>query len=246
MPSGSPQLVSIKNPPILSPENERNLLSGFLRHLPHSSKSTIKLSMPQVKPAPILSLPSNHSHTESWGTPHLLLGQPEPIVPVEVTTPSNNPITPIHSAPIEAPAHAPFPSTPPSATHRSAPMFIPSIHPRTRPETLAHKMAWGWVDTIIHFLKINRDRAQQPPTAVQQAFRSMLATVAELDEQKNLISFDVISSTGLYTVVKALANAGVRAQKARPSEQAAGVVACWERRFPGRLSDAEGGMEVDG
>ena len=48
-------------------------------------------------------------------------------------------------------------------------------------------------------------------------------------------------------MVKALADAGVRAQKTRPSERAAGVVACWEGRFPGRFSHAtgEGEMEVD-
>ena len=54
-------------------------------------------------------------------------------------------------------------------------------------------MAWGWVDTIVEFLKVNRDKAHQPSATVQQAFRSMLAALAEVDQQKNLISFDVIS-----------------------------------------------------
>ncbi|TFK86503.1 hypothetical protein K466DRAFT_587194 [Polyporus arcularius HHB13444] len=132
--------------------------------------------------------------------------------------------------------------------HQGASLPIPPLPPRPkRPETLAHKVAWGWVDTIIKFLQVNRDRAKESPTVAQLAFKAMVTAVTELEEQKNLISFDVITSTGLYKVVKALASADVRARKARPSEQAAGVVECWEGRFPGWLSDgdSEGGMEVD-
>ena len=54
-------------------------------------------------------------------------------------------------------------------------------------------MAWGWVDTIIEFLEAHRDRATESPAAVKQAFKSMLSTLAEVDQQKNLISYDVIS-----------------------------------------------------
>ncbi|KAI0722149.1 hypothetical protein C8T65DRAFT_734576 [Cerioporus squamosus] len=160
------------------------------------------------------------------------------------------PLPPVSSTPqpqVQVPPHPPIHV----GTRQGAPFTIPPLPPRPKkPDTLAHKMAWGWVDTIIKFLEVNKNRAKEPPTVTQQAFRAMVAAVAEVDEQKSLVSFDVITSTGLHAVVKALANADVRAQKTRPSERAAGVVECWERRFPGRLSDvdahSEGGMEVDG
>ena len=117
------------------------------------------------------------------------------MVPVVLNTPPTahypTPLKAIQ-APVEV---SPLPPTPsPDKPTQIAPLHIPSIPPRTkRPETLAHKMAWGWVDTIIEFLKVHRDRATESPAAVKQAFKSMLSTLAEVDEQKNLVSYDVIS-----------------------------------------------------
>ncbi|RDX53236.1 hypothetical protein OH76DRAFT_1553891, partial [Lentinus brumalis] len=217
MPSTS-HPVSIKSkPPPLSPQKERNLLSGFLRHLSghHDAESVDQLHPPQ--PITLSPAPSNNSSIECWGTPHLLMGLEDPPHPIADVPTSPTPHVPLHSPSLQAQDHASPPGPPPSmgphlpepqlnqaqvvppplpqgSTRQGASLPIPPLPPRPkRPETLAHKVAWGWVDTIIKFLQVNRDRAKESPTVAQLAFKEVVTAITELEEQKNLISFDVIT-----------------------------------------------------
>ena len=253
--------------------------------LNNSGSQTPASNIPSLQP-PIL--PISQKSDGSWGTPHLLLGttSPQPEVAPGRSSPSTHTSTGESSAAaicsdsviplsLASRPHSPPLQPEPAPQHHNPhlPPLPPSIiYPRpalTSYKSLAHKVATGWGDGIATFLELHykfvADKAAVERSTLQQGLRAMGAAVTELEEQKNLISIDVImvssildrvkmthsplslQDTELDIVVKQLADAKIPARKLRPSERAAEVLACWERRFPGRFSArTDSRMEVDG
>ncbi|KAI0751478.1 hypothetical protein C8Q80DRAFT_1268708 [Daedaleopsis nitida] len=133
--------------------------------------------------------------------------------------------------------HLPITPTPP---------LQPSRHAGAN-GSLAYKIATDWVRSISRFVALHHQHKKQAVerAMMQKTFKDMTSALAEVEDQKSLISFDIITESGLHTVVNRLADARIVAAKSRPSERAAELLACWRGRFPGRLPEGQMTDEMD-
>ncbi|PIL36846.1 hypothetical protein GSI_00536 [Ganoderma sinense ZZ0214-1] len=87
------------------------------------------------------------------------------------------------------------------------------------------------------------------PAVAQRCSREMVEAIKEVEEEKGLMSYDIILGTELYQTVWRLADANVNGRKNQPSNVAKTVLDCWEGRFPGMLpgrrDNGDGGEDMD-
>ncbi|KAI0773994.1 hypothetical protein C8Q74DRAFT_801022 [Fomes fomentarius] len=173
--------------------------------------------IPLPPPPPILQY-APYPHAEEWGTPHLLLDSPPkschkatiptPQSPIMGCTSPGSPPNPpcpnpsthtstIASSVLPSQPAFPIPPTPKPAELYTPPAPSPILtgtsHQRPfKPEGLAHKMARGWIAVINTFLEHHNNRPNVEHSVIQNAFEGMTIALEEIEEQKNLISADII------------------------------------------------------
>ncbi|EJF62892.1 hypothetical protein DICSQDRAFT_168566 [Dichomitus squalens LYAD-421 SS1] len=114
------------------------------------------------------------------------------------------------------------------------------------PTNPAVRRARRWISAISSFLKVHQAKEKPERPVVEQRFREMIEAIKEIEEEKDLMSYNIVVSTQLYHAVRRLAHANVIGQKTRPSDLARKVLECWKGRFPGKLPERRAGaMEAD-
>ncbi|TBU32035.1 hypothetical protein BD311DRAFT_53309 [Dichomitus squalens] len=220
-------------------------LQQHYHHYHQSSSPSSSLSCPaQSAPPPSSNepLPSPSSNTpsplpssitlqqseEEWGTPPLLLDLPAP-------PPTSNSDTTCSTSSVYSPQWQ-------FDTHSHPYLGGKPLDP-TNP---AVRRARRWISAISSFLKVHQAKEKPERPVVQQRFREMIEAIKEIEEEKDLMSYNIVVSTQLYHAVRRLAHANVIGQKTRPSDLARKVLECWKGRFPGKLPERRAGaMEAD-
>ncbi|KAI1788988.1 hypothetical protein LXA43DRAFT_599457 [Ganoderma leucocontextum] len=244
LPPASLQEVPVNpDPSSLDIKAQEVILSTSLRHLQHNFPPSPPQSLPPTTTlhncthSPSLSTQSSSppptptipQHSE-WGTPHLLLNPP------------SSPTT-------SAPAMAQPPHSPPRGTKFMAKQPLVRSCKLLNMSSPACRRVSHWVAAIDTFLDMWHSKDKPEPAVAQKSSKDMMEAIKEVEEEKGLMSYDIILGTELYQTVWRLADANVNARKNQPSNIAKGVLECWEGRFPGMLpgqvNDGDVDMDVD-
>ncbi|KAM5534854.1 hypothetical protein V8D89_011409 [Ganoderma adspersum] len=235
LPSLSQTVPIDSDPSNLDSKVQEVILATSLRYLQHDF-SPPSSSLPPVTTlphSPSLSTQSGQSSSSpltpttpqqpEWGIPHLLLDSPTMVQPLP---------------------------PPPQQAKKLAARQLP-IHQSYKPLNMSSP-AWRriscWVTAIKTFLEMQQSGYKPEPTMVQWCSREMVEAIKEVEEDKGLMSYDIILGTELYQTVSRLADANINGRKNQPSNLAKTVLECWEGRFPGMLprrGDDGEGMDVD-